>query len=50
MSLIEWNHELAVNVPFIDREHEELLVLINELHEAVWLRKARKTLTLSMIA
>jgi hemerythrin len=44
MSLIEWNNELAVHVPFIDDEHEELVFLINELYEAVLTNQSKQDL------
>ncbi len=35
MPLIEWNQELAVNVKQCDEQHEQLIGLINDLHNAV---------------
>ena len=37
-------HDLAVNVSFIDREHEELFVLINELYEAILAEQSNQDL------
>ncbi|MBI1422215.1 MAG: bacteriohemerythrin [Gammaproteobacteria bacterium] len=31
----EWNEQLSVGVPSIDRQHKVLIALINELHEAM---------------
>ena len=44
MTLIEWNTELAVNVSFMDKEHEELIALINELYEAVLAEQSKQDL------
>ena len=44
MSLIEWNHELAVHVSFMDDEHEELFILMNELYEAILAEQSKKDL------
>ena len=44
MSLIEWNDELDVNVPFMDAEHEDLVVLINELHETILAGQSKQDL------
>lgn len=35
MSLIEWKHEFSVGVPVVDHEHQELIGLINDLHDAM---------------
>jgi hemerythrin len=35
MSLIEWNEDLSVNVLEIDREHQLLVGMINELNDAM---------------
>lgn len=35
MSLIEWRDEFSVGVPSVDHEHQELIALINELHDAM---------------
>jgi hemerythrin len=44
MTLIEWNNQLAVHVSFIDNEHEELVVIINELYEAVLAKQGKQDL------
>ena len=31
---IEWNSRLAVGIPVIDRQHERLIKLINDLHQS----------------
>jgi hemerythrin-like metal-binding protein len=33
MSLIDWRDEFKLGIPSVDQEHEELIGLINELHQ-----------------
>jgi hemerythrin len=35
MALIEWKDEYSVGVPDVDHEHQELIALINDLHDAM---------------
>ena len=35
MSLIEWKEEFNVGVAEVDHEHQQLIVLINELHDVI---------------
>ena len=35
MALIEWKDEFSVGVPDVDYEHQKLIALINDLHEAM---------------
>ena len=35
MSLIEWKKEFSVGVAEVDHEHQELIALINELHDVI---------------
>ena len=35
MVLIEWRDEFSVGVPDVDKEHRELIALINDLHAAM---------------
>jgi hemerythrin len=35
MVLIEWREEFEVGIPDVDHEHQELIRLINKLHEAI---------------
>ena len=35
MALIEWRDEFSVGVPDVDHEHQKLIGLINELHDAM---------------
>lgn len=40
MPLIQWNDTLSVNIEAIDRQHQHLIQLINDLHQAMKQRKA----------
>jgi hemerythrin len=40
MALIEWSEDLSVNIAEIDRQHQKLITMINELHDAM---KERRT-------
>jgi len=44
MPLIQWNDTLSVNIEAIDRQHQQLIQLINNLHEAMKERKAKEIL------
>jgi hemerythrin len=33
MSLLQWRDEFAIGIPAVDFEHQELIALINELHD-----------------
>jgi len=35
MALIEWKDEFSVGVPDVDHEHQKLIGLINDLHDAM---------------
>jgi|WetSurMetagenome_2_1015567.scaffolds.fasta_scaffold753918_1 hemerythrin len=35
MPVIQWNQNLSVGVPEIDKQHQRLIKLINDLHEAM---------------
>ena len=35
MALIEWKDEFSVGVPDVDHEHQKLIALINDLHDAM---------------
>ncbi len=35
MALLKWKSEFSVGVPAVDHEHQELIELINELHDAI---------------
>jgi hemerythrin len=41
MALIQWNNNLSVNVRVIDSQHQKLIQLINDLHEAMRLGKGK---------
>lgn len=44
MAFIEWNESLSVNVAVIDGQHQKLIAMINELHEAMSQGKGRTVL------
>lgn len=35
MSLIQWDDNLSVNISTFDNQHKKLILMINELHEAM---------------
>lgn len=35
MAPLEWKDQYSVGVPAVDHEHQELIALVNELHEAI---------------
>jgi len=35
MTLIRWTRDMQVGIPEVDRDHQQLIELINELHDAV---------------
>ncbi len=35
MVLIEWKTEFEIGIPDVDHEHQEIITLINDLHEAM---------------
>lgn len=44
MALIEWKDAMSVNVAEIDRQHQKLISLINDLNEAMKQRKAKEVI------
>ncbi len=44
MPLIQWNESLSVNVAEIDRQHQKLIGMINELNEAMRQGKGKDVL------
>lgn len=44
MSLIQWNDTLSVSIETIDCQHQQLIQLINDLHQAMKERKAKEIL------
>lgn len=44
MALVEWKDSLSVKIMDIDKQHQELLRIINELHEAMKSGKAKSVL------
>jgi len=45
MSLIQWRKEFETGVAEVDHEHQELVGLINELHEQIGADAARETVS-----
>ena len=45
MSLIQWRKEFETGVAEVDHEHQELIGLINELHEQIGADAARETVS-----
>jgi hemerythrin len=41
MPLITWNDNLSVGVKVLDEDHKRLLNMLNELHDAIMLGRAR---------
>lgn len=35
MALIEWSNDLSVNVAEIDKQHQKLVMMLNDLHDAM---------------
>jgi len=48
MALIEWSDSLSVHVKQIDREHQQLVELINNLHEAMKARAGKETVGIAI--
>lgn len=48
MSLIKWDDSMSVNVAEIDRQHQELIMMINDLYEAMSEGKGKKVLRMIM--
>ncbi|MBI5849255.1 MAG: hemerythrin family protein [Nitrospirae bacterium] len=44
MALITWKEDLSVNIAEMDKEHKQLVVMINELHEAMSSGKGKDVL------
>ncbi|MFZ5805579.1 MAG: bacteriohemerythrin [Verrucomicrobiota bacterium] len=44
MTLIEWNNSLSVNVAEIDKQHQQLVNMINELNDAMKSGKGKDVL------
>lgn len=44
MALIDWDHGLSVSIPEIDQQHQELVALLNELHQAMGERRSAEAL------
>lgn len=44
MALIQWNNGLSVNVAEIDGQHQKLIQMINELHDAMRQGKGKEAL------
>ncbi len=44
MALIEWKDNYSVGIEILDEQHQGLVKLINDLHEAMKIGKAKETL------
>ena len=44
MALIQWNDSLSVNVAEIDRQHQKLVVMLNEMNDALKQGKGKEVL------
>ncbi len=44
MALITWTEDLSVNIAEMDKEHKQLVAMINELHEAMASGKGKDVL------
>ncbi len=44
MAIIEWNDSLSVNVALVDKQHQKLIGMINELNDAMRQGKGKETL------
>ncbi len=44
MAIITWDSSLSVNVEEVDRQHKKLVDLINELHDAMRVGKAKEVM------
>jgi len=44
MAYVDWNDGLSVNTPLIDRQHQKLVGLINQLHDAMTQGQGQKVL------
>ncbi len=45
MALINWNDSYSVNIKSIDEQHRKLVVIINELHDAMKTGKGKQALS-----
>ena len=48
MALLHWSPNLSVGVEFMDNDHKQLMVLINELHDAIGSASAAEIVTEKM--
>lgn len=44
MSFIEWTDRLSIRVPEMDQQHQKLVIMLNEYHDAVKAGKSREIL------
>ena len=45
MALIDWSDELSVGIQQIDEQHQKLVAIINELHEAMLDRREKQVMS-----
>lgn len=48
MTLLHWSPNLSVGIDFMDNDHKQLMVLINDLHAAIGSKSAAEVVTKKM--
>jgi hemerythrin len=49
VAIVEWTEELSVGVPALDRDHQHLIELLNQLHDVVRRNDAREVIAAVLI-
>lgn len=44
MSLVTWSDEYSVNIKSVDAQHQKLVMMLNELHDAMMVGKGKEVL------